>query len=54
MQYVLQVEQPGNSCQSINIDSVISGFNIYTAVTVDQMQYILQVGQLVNSFFFPS
>lgn len=29
MQYVLQVEQPGNSCQSINIDSIISGFNIY-------------------------
>lgn len=52
MQYVLQVEQPGNSCQSINIDSVISGFNIY--INVDQMQYILQVGQLVNSFFFPS
>lgn len=44
MQYVLQVEQPGNSCQSINLGLIY--------ITVDQMQYILQVGQLVNSFFF--
>lgn len=53
MQYVLQVEQPGNSCQSINIDSVISGFYIYNCRS-NANEYILQVGQLVNSFFFPS
>lgn len=30
MQYLLQVGQPVNSYQSINIDSVITGFNIYS------------------------
>lgn len=53
MQYVLQVEQPGNSCQSITVILIQSYLGLIY-ITVDQMQYILQVGQLVNSVFFPS
>lgn len=53
MQHVLQVGQPVNSYQSFNIDSVITGFYIYNCRS-NANEYILQVGQLVNSFFFPS